>query len=139
VTAVAATLMLLLVQLATSALAQPGPREDYRARPGEQERREDRFNQERDSFNLTGTWICREICPAGGAGRLASIAQNGRQLTFTNEGGQVSGGYFDGPATVIATQWNNTRANVADGGREIRWANGTIWVRRESRGAADPR
>ncbi|HEX6186852.1 MAG TPA: hypothetical protein VFZ40_02125 [Pyrinomonadaceae bacterium] len=79
--------------------------------------------------NLSGTWICKASCPAGGEGKTASIAHNGEALTFTNEGGQSSAGRFTGAKSVVARGWGNLTGTIANEGRELHWANGTIWVR----------
>lgn len=81
------------------------------------------------NFNLAGTWICKQKCPAGGEGKTASIEQNGRNLTFTNEGGGTSKGNFESSTSVVATQWGNLTAMITDGGKKLNWANGTIWVK----------
>ncbi|HKO36009.1 MAG TPA: hypothetical protein VJV21_05990 [Pyrinomonadaceae bacterium] len=80
--------------------------------------------------NLSGTWICKAKCPAGGEGKAASIAHNGEALTFTNEGGQSSAGRFTGSKSVLATGWGNLTGTIANDGKELRWDNGTTWVRR---------
>lgn len=79
--------------------------------------------------NLSGTWICKAKCPAGGEGKAASIAHNGEALIFTNEGGQSSAGRFTGSKSVVARGWGNLTGTIANEGRELQWANGTIWVR----------
>lgn len=79
--------------------------------------------------NLSGSWICKAKCPAGGEGKTASIAHNGEALTFTNEGGQSSAGRFTGSKSVVARGWGNLTGTIANDGKELRWANGTIWVK----------
>ena len=80
--------------------------------------------------DLAGTWICQTRCPAGGGqgGKPASISQNGRTLTFTNEGGGRSAGEFKGPESVAAKEWGISAA-VEDGGKRLSWSNGTVWIK----------
>lgn len=81
---------------------------------------------------LEGTWICREECPAGGEGKMADIDQEGRQLVFTNEGGDVSNGHFTGPGGIVATDWGDLHGTVREenGRWVIEWDNDTVWVQR---------
>lgn len=78
--------------------------------------------------SLSGAYICLAHCPAGGAGKEARIEQNGNVLTFINEGGNRSSGYFEAQ-TVVASEWGNLRATIQNNGRELHWSNGTIWQR----------
>ena len=80
--------------------------------------------------NLAGDWICTKSCPAGGEGNIARIKQKGSQLHLTNEAGGTSEGRFEGSNTIVATQWGNVKGDIRDGGNEIHWRNGTIWIRR---------
>ena len=71
--------------------------------------------------NLSGTWYIN--------GRATSVQQSGSQLTFTNENGSVSGGYFISPSQVVATGWGNLVGYVVGtpGAYAIYWANSTTW------------
>ncbi len=75
--------------------------------------------------NLAGAWLSN--------GRPTSITQDSSgNLVFTNEMGWVSKGRFANTDTVIATEWEGgLRGSLQDGGRVIRWANGTMWTRGE--------
>jgi hypothetical protein len=82
---------------------------------------------------LAGTYVCLVRCGAGGIGNEASIAQYKNTLTFTNEGGGRSSGYFASLDQVVATDWGNLQASLirdASDQWELRWANGTIWRRK---------
>lgn len=80
-------------------------------------------------INLEGTWICMKRCPAGGGqeGKSAHISQDGRLLTFINEGHHISEGHFEDESTVVATDWGNLKATITNKGRTLNWANGTVW------------
>jgi hypothetical protein len=80
--------------------------------------------------DLEGTWVCKAKCPAGGEGKTASIEQSANGLFFTNEGGGKSLGHFNSPTSVVAEKWGNLTGTITNGGKEIHWANGTIWVKR---------
>lgn len=74
--------------------------------------------------NLSGNWTCI------GRPGPASIKQNGKKLTFTNEQGMTSQGYFRNARTVVATNWEGgLRGAVSADGKKISWANSTTWVR----------
>jgi hypothetical protein len=79
--------------------------------------------------DLSGTWTCTNRCPAGAKSKNmnASIAQAENKLTFINEGGDMSPGSFTGASTVVATGWGNLTATIESGGKELHWANGTVW------------
>ncbi len=71
---------------------------------------------------LVGTWCC--------GARPCYINQSGNSLTFTNDGGYRSGGYFEDSRTVIASDWQGgLRGKANDDFTRIEWANGTFWVR----------
>jgi hypothetical protein len=57
------------------------------------------------------------------------IQQNGANLTFTNENGQSSPGYFQSATQVVATGWGNLTGTLVpiDDGLRIAWSNGTKW------------
>ena len=71
---------------------------------------------------LHGAWTC--------SGRPTSVRQDGASLVFTNEYGQTSNGYFTDANTVVASDWEGgLRGVLQDGGKTIRWVNGTAWSR----------
>lgn len=84
---------------------------------------------------LSGAWRCTTNCPAGGEGKLAHISQSGAgkfDVVLRNEGGGTT------PATVvgsriIAEEWlhegRKLEGTLSNGSRQIRWSNGTIWVK----------
>lgn len=91
-------------------------------------------------FSIAGNWLV-------GGGR-ATIEQSGDRLVFTNEYGQRSNGRFLRSNIVVATDWDNgleaaigVNINGAFYGptdgrdrfnrevNEIRWKNGTRWIR----------
>jgi hypothetical protein len=82
-------------------------------------------------WSIGGAWTCD--------GRPTSITQDGSgNLVFTNQMGGLSKGRFLNTDTVIATEWEGgLHGSVQDGGKTIRWANGTVWSRSLS-GAGTP-
>jgi hypothetical protein len=74
-------------------------------------------------WSIGGTWTCD--------GKPTSITQDGGgNLVFTNEMGSRSKGRFLNTETVIAIEWEGgLHGSVQDGGKTIRWANGTVWRR----------
>jgi hypothetical protein len=71
---------------------------------------------------LEGSWRI-----GGGA---ASVSRDGAQLTFMNEFGVSSEGFFLAPDVVVAVGWGNLVGIVqrTPFGNEIRWMNGTNWT-----------
>lgn len=68
---------------------------------------------------IGGTWYFLGFRPA-------EIVQDGTSLTFFNENGQSSPGYFIDATHVYATLWNITGTLVmTDSGLELHWDNGT--------------
>jgi hypothetical protein len=73
--------------------------------------------------NIAGTWFIN-------GNQSTQIQQNGSTLTFTNENGQSSPGYFQSATQVVATGWGNLAGTLVpiDDGMRIAWANGTAWT-----------
>ena len=73
--------------------------------------------------SLFGAWTS--------GGKPTSITQDGSgNLVFVNEYGMRSTGTFADSAAVVASEWEGgLRGSLQDGGRTIRWANGTVWYR----------
>ena len=71
--------------------------------------------------NLVGAWNIN--------GLPTQVQQSGPVLTFTNERGQSSAGYFKSPSLVVATGWGNLTGFVSGsaGQYTITWANNTVW------------
>jgi hypothetical protein len=87
------------------------------------------------------TYVPRQpVLPSIGGGwlinRQVSISQSDNgDLLFINESGDRSSGRFLDQNTVIATDWaGGLRGTLLDGGKSIRWANGTVWYRPRSDG-----
>lgn len=87
------------------------------------------------TYNLSGTWICKKKCPAGGVENQAKITQDKKNaLKFTNEGNQSSSGKFTATDKVEATAWNLTADigwEVIKGEKKLKltWSNKTEWVK----------
>lgn len=58
--------------------------------------------------------------------KTAKVSQSGGSLTFTNENGHSSSGFFANATTVVATDWGNLTGEFING--EIQWSNGTSWL-----------
>jgi len=103
--------------------------------------------------NLTGTLSGNDIAWANGSrwvaapsvniagsytfnGASASVQQSGATLTFTNEHGGISAGYFLDATRVRATGWGNLVGTL--NGSRIDWANGARWVSSPWAAAAAP-
>src|SRR5262245_35150323 len=56
------------------------------------------------------------------------VAPDGRSITITNELGQSSDGYANGPRNLVIPSLGIT-GEVNPKGRRIRWTNGTEWTR----------
>ena len=75
------------------------------------------------NFDLTGNWC---------AGRSrATIVQQGSRLTFRNEIGMETPGYFKSDTVVIAEKWGSLQGVIADDGQSLRWRNNTLWRRKD--------
>jgi parallel beta-helix repeat protein len=75
-------------------------------------------------------WSQPELAGQGFIGtRTVQIAQNGNNLTFTNENGGTSAGYIADATHVVATSWGNLVGTLTATfeGYRINWANGTAW------------
>ena len=75
-----------------------------------------------DSFTLNGqVWTKLDLPPSytSSFGGSASVAQNGTSLTFVNNQGQSSPGYWLSPTQVVATAFGN-EVGIAGGGK-ITW------------------
>jgi len=60
-------------------------------------------------------------------GKTTQVVQSGSSLTFINENGGQSSGFFLNSTQVIATNWGNLVGNLVDGA--IQWQNGSTWTR----------
>jgi len=79
--------------------------------------------------NIAGTWYI---------GKLATnIAQNGTNLTFTNENGTMAQGRFLSSTEVIADGWGGLRGTLVNNST-IRWANGDSWTRSPTTAPTNP-
>ena len=67
--------------------------------------------------DLTGSWVCRQSCPAGGEGKVATIDQRGSHAVITNEGGDESTARLEGTDTIVAEQWGRRPERSYRGGR----------------------
>ena len=70
---------------------------------------------------ITGQW--------GVGSQSATVSEDGNLLTFVNESGASSAGYFLDARHVVATDWGNLVGILSSDGSEIDWADGTVWKR----------
>ena len=83
------------------------------------------------SVNLSGKYICTQMCRMGLVGNPAYITQNGPQLNILNEAGEPSRAWPDwfAPATRIWIESYDYGAVYSADGMLIQFDNGTIWQR----------
>lgn len=73
--------------------------------------------------DISGIWLM------GGSTEKCTIAQEGKMLTFVNEKGGKSSGYFKDATTVVATDWGNLEGKITNSRNRINWGNSTWWER----------
>ncbi len=74
--------------------------------------------------SLAGDWTYN--------GQACQIVQNGNNLTFINERGDKSNGYFKDDAHVVATDWEGGLVGTLVNNRNrINWHNSTVWIRKK--------
>ena len=83
------------------------------------------------SVNLSGKYICTQMCRGGFVGNPAYVTQNGAQLNLLDEVGEASRAWPDwyAPATRIWVDRYNFGAVYTPDGMTIQFDNGTIWQR----------
>lgn len=83
------------------------------------------------SVNLSGKYICTQMCRMGMVGNPAYVTQNGPELNFLNEVGEASRAWPDwyAPATRIWIERYDFGAVYSPDGMVIQFDNGTIWQR----------
>jgi hypothetical protein len=83
------------------------------------------------SVNLSGKYICTQMCRGGLVGNPAYITQNGPELNLLNEAGEPSRAWPDwfAPATRIWIERYDSGAVYSPDGMHIQFDNGTIWER----------
>jgi hypothetical protein len=80
------------------------------------------------SKDLSGPWICYGLCQI--VDGIATVEQDGINITFKNEAGQISRGRWVYTDQVIALDWERgLLGDLSFGGRVIQWHNPTRWVR----------
>jgi hypothetical protein len=77
------------------------------------------------AVNLSGPYRCIQGCAAPG---IALVAQNGWQLSLTNEVGQHSRAWIDRPGRIWVQSWNEGAAYSPDG-MTLQFDRGTVWQR----------
>jgi len=74
--------------------------------------------------NLSGVYRCVHNCAGRG---LAHLTQSGGELNLTNEIGQPSRAWIDGPGQIWAQAWNEGAVYSPDG-FTIQFNSGSVWV-----------
>ena len=77
------------------------------------------------AVNLSGPYRCIQGCAAPG---IALVAQNGWQLSLTNEVSQHSRAWIDRPGRIWVQSWNESAAYSPDG-MTLQFDRGTVWRR----------
>ena len=80
------------------------------------------------NVNLTGQYVCVQVCEGGLAGQPAFITQNGWELNLVNEAGQASRGWFNWGGRLWADNWDQGAVYSPDG-MMIQFDRGTVWQR----------
>jgi hypothetical protein len=78
--------------------------------------------------NLTGRWVCVELCTPGLQGQFAFITQNGWELNVVNDAGEASRAWVDYPGRLWI-QRANQGAIYSPDGMNIQFDRGTVWQR----------
>jgi hypothetical protein len=73
--------------------------------------------------DMSGLYQCVQKCAGG---RFIHLTQTGWNLVVTNEAGQASTAWIDGPGHIW-TSWNEGAVYSADG-FTIQFSGGTVWV-----------
>lgn len=80
--------------------------------------------------NLTGRYLCVQVCQNGLVGAPAFVTQNGWDLNLLSESGVAARAWRDwfSPNRIWIGQWNEGAVFSPDG-LTIQFDNGTIWQR----------
>lgn len=73
--------------------------------------------------DISGIWLM------GGSTEKCTIVQESKILTFVNEKGGKSSGYFKDANTVVASDWGNLEGKITNNQNRINWGNSTWWER----------
>ena len=84
--------------------------------------------------DLTGTYVCQEYCPTEGIGGYDKVVQEGYVLQLSNGKTTVKGYLSGAGARAIIATWiwkeNPLKGTLNADCSEIRWMNGSVWVRK---------
>lgn len=78
--------------------------------------------------NLTGRYLCVQLCEAGLEGQPAFITQNGWNMNLLNEAGEPSRAWIDWVGHIWTQSWNEGAVYSPDG-MTIQFDRGTVWQR----------
>ena len=79
-------------------------------------------------INLSGRYICVQLCATGVPGQPAFITQNGWDMNLLNEAGLPSRAWVDWPGHIWAQSFQEGAIYSPDG-LVIQFDRGTIWQR----------
>jgi hypothetical protein len=80
------------------------------------------------NVNLTGQYVCVQVCQATPVPQLAHVTQNGWELNLVNEAGQPSRGWFNWGGRLWADDWQQSAVYSPDG-MTIQFDRGSVWQR----------
>jgi hypothetical protein len=78
--------------------------------------------------NLTGRYVCVQVCQYGLVGQPAYITQNGWELNLINEAGQPTRGWFNWGGRLWADNWQQGAVYSPDG-MTVQFDRGAVWQR----------
>ncbi len=78
--------------------------------------------------NLTGRYLCVELCTADLQGQFAFITQNGWEMNIVNDAGEASRAWIDYPGRIWIQNANQGAVYSPDG-FTVQFDRGTIWQR----------
>jgi hypothetical protein len=80
------------------------------------------------NVNLSGRYVCVEMCRGGFLGAPAYVTQNGWDMNILNEAGEPSRAWIDWPGHIWAQNYQEG-AIVSPDGMLIQFDRGTVWQR----------
>lgn len=79
-------------------------------------------------LNLSGRYLCVQLCATGIAGQPAFITQNGWNMNLVTEAGIPSRAWIDWPGHIWVDQFQEGAVYSPDG-MTVQFDRGTVWQR----------
>lgn len=79
-------------------------------------------------INLTGRYVCVQMCRSGAPGQPAFVTQYGWDLNLLTDTGEPARAWIDWPGHIWIGRWNQGAIYSPDG-MVIHFDGGTIWQR----------